>query len=402
MAWTEQDEAELSALKAEVEKVANPKRVTTREQALANAEAVDGPTEGGPWYMDVAGEMLNPVDAVAGMATGGLKAAGHGVRALGNLLRKPVAAMGERQAAINMIKNPATLEPYARGLIDDAAGKMSSRIGSKDDALRALLQGKTGKINPDTVSEVMPQFGEKLAARRTGITKGSMGEDVASRLPSGDVEVSGDQLLRMKRVGDKQKNYSFSDSLNPQTVAKAKDASRMSDVARSQIYDIAPGSEEVLESMGKDIRLKNFLQKRGGSNPVSTIMTQPGTLKDSIVAQADEAAGTGLRAAGSRLQSAKKDIIEPKNFLRPLQLPGEVAKVGKRAAIAGGSAVNKTLGAVASTPGMVRSADALGYATAKNSLAPSEEAPEQSSDWTDQDEQELEMLKKSVMELTGR
>jgi hypothetical protein len=345
----------------------DPKKISTRAQAQAVAEKEDaGGLEAGPWYMDAIGDVLNPVDFAAGAATGGLRAAGEGVQALAKGATRPLAAAGERQTAINLIKNPAKLEPYARGLVEDAAGKMSERIGQKEDALRALIKGKQGEINPDLVSEVMPQYGQKLAERRRGMVPDGVGGMVEKQLDSGRVPVDLDSMLRVKRVGDKLKNYAFSDAQNPQVVARAKNASNVSDVARRQIYENAPGSEEILSQMGGDIRLKNFLTKRGGKNPVSTIMTTPGSMRDSVVAQVDEAAGSNLRNVGKNLRQAKEDLIEPMHFVRPLQLPAEIAKTGKRAAIAAGSAANSALNSVGKIPGMGVASQLGGYAAARD------------------------------------
>lgn len=329
-------------------------RVHTREQALERAEAEDaGGLEAGPWYMELAKDALNPVDAVVGAATGGARAAGQGLRQAVKTGAKPLAIASERQSAINMIKNPAKLEPYARGLLDDAAGKIGTRIDDKDAALRALIKGKTGKINPDLVSEVMPKYGAKLAERRGAeVVRGSMGEPIEQLAQQGAVDVSGDALLRVKRVGDKMKKFSPTDAMNPNATARMQNASRASDVARQEIYDIAPGSEQVLGEMGKDIKLKNFLTKRAAKNPVSTIMTQPATMRDSIVAQVDEAAGTGLRKAGHRLSQAKEDIIEPTNLIRPLQAPAEMTKIVKRGMIKAGSVADDVLRSPSRLPGM--------------------------------------------------
>jgi hypothetical protein len=118
MALSPEEEQELELLKSEVAKIANPKRVTTREEALANAEAVDSELEAGPWYMEFAKDMLNPFDAAAGLVTGGSRAAGNAVRgAAKGTAGRALEAASTRQHAINMVKNPARLEGYTRGLL---------------------------------------------------------------------------------------------------------------------------------------------------------------------------------------------------------------------------------------------------------------------------------------------
>lgn len=356
----------IQAIQTEMAKRQDPNRITTREQAVARAEEMDaGGLEAGPWYMDMAKDVLNPVDAVAGIATGGARAAGEGVEQLAKVGTRPIAIAGERQAAIDMVKAPAKLESYTRGLLDDAAGKMSTRIDSKEDALRTLIKGRQGNINPDVVSEVMPHYGAKLAQRRgTETVRGSMGEPIEQVAQQGQVQVPLESLLRVKRVGDKLKKYSPTDAMNPNAAPRMQNASRASDVARQQIYDNAPGSEDILAEMGKDIKLKNFLTKRAQKNPVSTVQSKPATLKDSVLAQVDDAAGTNLRGAGQRLEQAKGDLIEPANFLRPLQAPAEIAKTVKRGVLEVGAVGDDILKQGASLPGAKTGAKALGWGTA--------------------------------------
>lgn len=356
----------IQAIQSEMARRQDPNRITTREQAVARAEEMDaGGLEAGPWYMDMAKDVLNPVDAVAGIATGGARAAGEGVEQLAKVGTRPIAIAGERQAAIDMVKAPAKLESYTRDLLDDAAGKMSTRIDSKEDALRTLIKGRQGNINPDVVSEVMPHYGAKLAQRRgTETVRGSMGEPIEQVAQQGQVQVPLESLLRVKRVGDKLKKYSPTDAMNPNAAPRMQNASRASDVARQQIYDNAPGSEDILAEMGKDIKLKNFLTKRAQKNPVSTVQSKPATLKDSVLAQVDDAAGTNLRGAGQRLEQAKGDLIEPANFLRPLQAPAEIAKTVKRGVLEVGAVGDDILKQGASLPGAKTGAKALGWGTA--------------------------------------
>jgi hypothetical protein len=322
-------------------------KIRTAEQAQDVREQVDLPLEAGPAHMEIAKDVLWPVDALAsigGPVAKGMRSAGNVARGASNVALKPFEIAAERQAAIDLVKDPAKLEPHARALVEGAAEKMSGRIGEQEKTLQELIKGRQGQINPDRVSEIMPQYGAKLAERRGAeIVPGSMGEEVVSQAQNGPVDVDLNSLLRIKRVGDKMKNYGFTDAMNPNTVAKAKDASRVSDIARQQIYQNAPGSEEVLGQMGKDIRLKNYLTGKGGKNPISAMQAAPGTLKSSVLAQIDQAAGTNLAQEGDKIRTASKSLIDPSNLVRPLKMPSELWKIGGRATTRLGSGIQSGL-----------------------------------------------------------
>lgn len=398
MALTPEELRELEELKGEAAKLQNPSLITTREEALARAEAEDrGGLEAGPWYMEFAKELLNPVDMLAAPAKG-IKAAGNlGREGLEQTAGRAAKAAAERQAAIDLVKNPAQLEPYARGLVEDAASKMSGRIGTKEDALRQLLRGTTGEINPDMVSEVMPNLGAKMASRRAPQDViGPLGETI-TQLPgeAGRVPVTGEQLLRIKRVADKSAKFGQTDVMNPNAAPRIAGAKRVGDIARQQIYDIAPGSQEILGEMGRDIKLKSFLTKRAAKNPVSTLQAKPGTMKESVLAQIDEATGTRLKQAGDRLEQGVADLIHPAEFLRPLQAPAELAKVGRRAAIKSGELLGRSASATSKLPGVNAAQDLSSFAATKGIMDPltNQAAAPHPSQWTQDDEYELQQLK---------
>lgn len=402
MALTPEELQELEALKFEVAKIQNPNLITTREQALARAEEADqGGLEAGPWYMEFAKEMLNPVDMAAGAIPAMRKAAGNlGREAIEQTAGRAVGAAGERQAAIDLVKNPAGLEAYSRGLLEDAASKMGGRIQTKEDALRNLIKGVKGEINPDAVSEVMPKLGAKMAARRAPQEViGPFGETVKVAGESGPVSVKGRQLLRIKRVADKAAKFGKTDVMNPNAAPRIEGAKRVGDIARRQLYEQAPGSEEILGQMGKDIRLKNYLTGRAAKNPVSALQAKPGTLKESVLAQIDEATGSSLRKSGDRLEQGVADLIKPREFLRPLQAPAELAKVGRRAAIKGGELIGRGAEALSRVPGATAAQDLASFATARGLVNPLATSTPAQPQWTQDDENELAELKRMATEL---
>lgn len=359
----------IAAIQSELAKRQNPSRVTTREQALANAEGADGSLESGPWYMDLAKDVLNPVDAAAGFATGGMKAAGQGVRSLAKgVVGGTVGKAAEQQGVINLVNDGAGLAPKAKELISQAAQSISEKgIRPKEDALRALLQGKSGQVNPDAVAKVFPQYAAKLAERRAPQTiLGPLGEEVSTAGTSGSVDVPLERILRLKRGADKAAGYSKSQAMfNEAAASKNAEARAVGDIARNQIYQNAPGSEQVLGDMGKDIRLKNFLTKKADSDPVGLLKSKAGTTKDSILAAADEAAGSNLRGYGDKIENAVDLQMNPKHLVNPLGVMPEVRKMATRAAIKTGSGINSAAEGVGSVLGAVNAPEALGFAGAR-------------------------------------
>lgn len=359
----------IAAIQSELATRQNPNRVTTREQALANAEGVDGSLESGPWYMDFAKDVLNPVDAAAGLATGGMKAAGQGVRSLAKgAVDGAVGGAAERQSVINLVNDGAGLAPKAKELATQAArGITENGIKPKEAALRELVQGKTGQINPDVVAEVFPNYAKKLAERRAPETIiGPLGESIQTAGTSGPVEIPLERFLRIKRGADSAAGYSKTAAPFQEGAAiKNANAKRLGDVARTQIYENAPGSQQVLADMGKDIKLKQFLTKKSNSDPVSLLKSKPGTMRDSLLAQTDNIAGSNLRGYGEKIRDAVDLQMNPKNLVNPLGVAPEVRKMATRAAIKTGSGIHAAAEGTGKVLGAAGVPEAVGYAGAR-------------------------------------
>lgn len=358
----------IAQIQAEMAKRQNPNTVSDRAGALKKAMEVDAPLEAGPWYMDLAKDVLNPVDAAAGLATGGMKAAGQGIRSLAKgAAEQTLGRAADKQAMIDMVNKGSTLAPYAKGIVDDAATKLSTKIGEKDAALKALLQGSKGEINPDLVANVFPNYAKKLgekASRVEGKIISPLGEEITTSTP-GRAELSGQQLLRLKRGADKAAGYSSSAApFSEAAASRNAQARQLADVARGQIYQ-THGAEDALGSMGKDIRLKQFLTKGANRDPISLLKSKPGTMKDAALATADEAVGSNLRGAGDKIQSAIDLQMNPKNLVHPLGMMPEVRKIATRAAIKTGDALNTGAEVAGSALGAAKVPELAGYAGAR-------------------------------------
>lgn len=379
----------VSKIQAELARRKDPNRITTEEQARSRAESVDeGGLEAGPWYMDIAKDVLNPVDSLAGLLTGGARAAGQGVRSLGKkALEKTLGGAAEQQAVIDLVNKGSGLAPRAASLIEDAAKGISERgIAPKEAKLRGLLQGTSGEINPDVVANVFPNYAKKLAEKRGTVQvpvpisldrelqqniplEGLGTKMVEKNVPQGRVPVSGEQLLRIKRGADKAAGFSKAQAPFSETAAsKNANARLVGDLARDQIYESAPGSEEVLSQMGRDIKLKDFLRKKGASNPVGLLKSTPGTTKDSLLAAADEVAGSSLRPYGNKIERAVELQMNPSNLVRPLKALSETYKIGTRGAIKAGSVAHGGLQTAGNVLGKSVAPEALGYGGAIEGL----------------------------------
>lgn len=374
----------ITAIQTEMAKRQNPARVTTREQALANAEGVDGSLESGPWYMDLAKDVLNPVDAAAGVATGGMKAAGQGLRALGRgAVEGTLGGAAERQGVIDLVHSGKDLAPTAKSMIKETMqGITENSIQPKDVALRELLQGKTGQINPDIIAETFPNYASKLASRRAPDTIiGPFGESIQTAGTAGPVEVPLQRLLRLKRASDSAAGYSKA-AAPFQVAAASKNAAarQVADAARDQIYQQAPGSKDILADMGKDIKLRKFLGKKAESDPVGLLKSKAGTTKDSVLAAADDVAGTNLRGYGDKIESAVDLQMRPKNLVNPLGVAPELRKMATRGMIKTGAVAHDAAKGVGTALGAVKAPEALGYAGAREAVQgalPSEQSAPQ-------------------------
>lgn len=337
------------------EEIQDPNRVTTREQALERAMQVENQNRGFG-VEDVVADLVNPIEW---LATGGkvIKAGAAGARELMSLGERGLANAA-KQAAMNEAVKKGTSTALLEGALESGAQKAAQKINASEAGLRELIKGKTGQINPDVVSEIMPTLGRKMAEKRPSTlvsSPGVMTREAQQAIPleglppqvseviaqQGQVPVKAEKLLRIKRAADKQAKFSKSDIMNPQAAPRIEKAARVGDVARRQLYDIAPGSEEVLSQMGTDIKLKNFLQGRAMKNPQSALSGKPGTLKYERLKAADRALGTDLSKTAERLGVARDladtSITEPVEF---------AVKNAKKAAYSAAGAGNKALGAV--------------------------------------------------------
>ncbi len=341
---------------AEIARRQSMPKITTEEQARTRGEqSENGGLEGGPWYMEAAKDVLDPVGGAVGGATGGIGAAGRGVRgAVSGAVENTLGKAAEKQAMIDMVNKGSELAPYAKNLINQATQSISQNaISPKDAALRQLLQGTKGEVNPDLVANVFPNYAKKLAESAS-----AQGADAPAR-----AELSGEQLLRLKRGADKAAQYSSAQAPFSENAATSNaNAKQLADVVRGQIYNNAPGSEEALASMAKDIKLKNFLQKKSNTDPVGLLKTSPGTTKDSLLAAADEAAGTNLRGEGQKIKSAVDLQMNPGNLIKPLEAPTEVKRMAMRGAIKAGDIANSAAGSVGDVADTLAVPEAAGWA----------------------------------------
>ncbi len=354
----------------------NKPKITTREQAEARALEVENENKDDVINQFIM-EALNPVDLAVTSGLNALKAAGSAVRApynatAGKLLGKAKA----QQNAINLVKEGSELAPYAKNKIMQAAGALD--VGApgqaSDIALRELIKGKSGKINPDIVSDVFPNYAKKLAQKRgTETIMDAFGSPIEVAKQAGQVDVPLNRLLKLKRAADKAAGFSKNQApFSEKAVSKVANARMLGDAARTQLYQNAPGSEEVLSNMGQNIKLKNFLTKGAESNPVGLLKAKEASTKDSVLASVAKKTGVDLRNEGNLIESASDLLLDPVRLTRPLEAPKEALyRYPARAAASIGSGIAKAADAVSPIINEPQIPELVGLGAIKQSTASS-------------------------------
>jgi hypothetical protein len=181
---TPQEEQTLAELKAQAEALLADKltreggermsgKITTREGSRLRAEGEDaGGLEAGPWYMDVAKDVLNPFDLIGGVAAKGMRSSGQLAKKAYNATGgKVLQGAADQHAMVKMVGEGTDLAPHAKGQVDAAIqGIRQNKIAPKDAALRGLIKGDMGEISPEQVGRLFPRYAKKLAEKR-GVTQ---------------------------------------------------------------------------------------------------------------------------------------------------------------------------------------------------------------------------------------
>lgn len=267
-------------------------KVTTREQALANAMAVDAGLET---------PLISPDEILVGGIGAGT--VGKGLKSL----IAPLVEQSEWNAAVKSGKAGSKL----LDMLSDAKRALGAKNTATESALQELLAGKSGVINPDRVAEVFPNYAKKLA----------------ERLPEGELraEVGSSQLRRLLKGANKAAKYSKSDIETPASKAAVQSAEQLADIIRRQIYEV-DGAKQLLKSEGQAIKQKSLLDKIA-RNPNQRIFGKEGSQRLEALKEIDQAIGSKLAPTGEKVRLAQQ--LADTSIRRPYEL---AVKTGEKAA----------------------------------------------------------------------
>jgi len=250
-------------------------------------------------------------NAAIGGALGGLfSGVGQGVRAL-----------ADKSRMVEKVKDSATLSKSVKSQIDDALeGVNRNYIKPRADELRSLLQGKSVNVNPERMRGVDPRIDQMVE------------KFVPPANAEGMSQLSAKNAQRFKRIFDAQANYANAKPFEPGATARGESAKRAADVLRSKVAGVDPRVDSLNQEMAEAIRLRNALERASQSAPISSIKGAPGTDKGSLIDAIDKMSNSKLEKLSSDVQSAKDLIINPINFVKPLEAPNELRKAAVRGA----------------------------------------------------------------------
>lgn len=308
--------AEIEALIAEKE--GKKPRVTTQEQALANAMAVetDTPVEE-PWFSPLDVIPLPKINLVKNAAKSGSAIA----RTMAQMLENPA----ERSRFITRIKN-AEAVPYLRNLLNQGATQLTGKIDVADSALNKALTDVSGEVNPDIVKSIFPNYAKVLESKKPkqlveipqSITKqmqneipleGFLPQYSAVPVPQARVPLTGKQMLRLKRGADKVAKYSKSDFLNPLAKVKNQEAQNVANIMRGKLHS-DPATSAALSAMEDSIKKRSMLD-RMMDFPTRRMPKKSGNEAYEALRQVDQDIGTNLAETGVNLSEAQKALDAP-------------------------------------------------------------------------------------------
>jgi gas vesicle protein len=282
--------------------------------------------------------VVNPTqlgDRAVGAGIGGLMGGAAGL--IGEGIKKGVQVGKD----IRALKR-GDMATTAKQEIDSAIETFNQKqIAPRDAQLKALITGKQVAVNPDMIDEATPQYADML--RKRGSASQPVGLEVAGApapLPPQRVDVEAPRALRLKRALDAS-NYSKSKPFDPVAMAKDDTNKKAADHLRRQLDNLGPEVNQVNDEMAKKMALRDALAERSRSAPISAISGKEAGDKGQLIKLIDRDAGSSLEALGNRIDTADDLLLDPKNLVKPLQLPSELLKMAQRGGISLSEALSK-------------------------------------------------------------
>lgn len=258
--------------------------------------------------------------------------------AIGAAIGAPMGAAGygigklaEGGRMINRVKDSANLAPSVKGEIDGAIkAAKQNYIAPREAKLQQYLKGKNVEFSPQMIKEEFPNLYRKL------VEKQAKAKNVpAYRMLSGtdkidDVAMPASRAMKLRRGLDKAAEYKTRGPFDPTAQAKSQQIAQKAGVLREKLSDLGPEVGQIQGEVGKALNSLKSLQRTSKNRPIASITAKPGTDRGSLIDYVDEIAGSNLEKTAQGIKSASNNLIDPINFVKPLEAPNELRKLGLR------------------------------------------------------------------------
>jgi hypothetical protein len=190
------------------------------------------------------------------------------------------------------------------------------------DKYADTLQRKYGTVIP-------PQVSSEITV---GATNAPLTSGVEKVLPPESVSIPANKANRLKQLLDARAKYAESKPFDTGSTARGETAKKAADVLRGKVADIHPKVDDLNKEMGEAIKYRRSVARQSETAPISSIRGRPGTDKGSIVDAIDKWGGSHLEETSSKIEDARKLLLNPINLVKPLELPNELRKMAVRGA----------------------------------------------------------------------
>jgi hypothetical protein len=302
-------------------------------QAGAQAAAYNpGDTEGELNMIQAPDRLVNGAigTAIGGLMTG----AAEGTKYL-----------ADKSRMVGRVKNSAQLSADVKDEIDSALGSLDQKyIKPRQEQVKQILAGSEVELNPETLKGISPgldKYAETLSRKaREGAGTANAAEHFTQQAGLTEAEpvravIKGERANKLRQLLDAHADYGAGKPFDNVAVAKGEEAKRVADIMRNKVATARPEIQPVHDQLSQAFNYSGKLRKASAGGPIASIKANPGTDTGSIIDFIDKNAGSKLEKLSNQIESAKHLLIDPENFVKPLQFPNEVRKVVVRGAAAG-------------------------------------------------------------------
>jgi hypothetical protein len=171
---------------------------------------------------------------------------------------------------------------------------------------------------------------------------------------NGPISIPATSADRLRALIGKATSWGPENLYNPGGTARIEQAGKAYAHLGNRVSAVDGGVSPINEGMSQDLRLRNFLTKRGDKNPIELVQAAPGTTRYGVLSQADKKAGTDLVGFGKNVAAAKKSLFSPEDLKLDNVLP-TVLKAGNRASMLGAQKIQGVPDGIESlSPGLLQ------------------------------------------------